>query len=400
MRWLHYMLRTALSALRVPACHLILLIVLCGRIAPAQVGAGLALEQVDIFRAGEGGYHTYRIPSLIVARDGTLLAFCEGRKRGRSDSGDIDIVLRRSFDNGASWEQMQIVAEDGPNTVGNPCPVVDRDTGTIWLLMTRNLGEDTESEIVDGRSKGTRTVWVTGSDDGGAHWTPMVEITSHVKKADWTWYATGPGVGIQTRTGRLIIPCDHIVAGTKEYYSHVIYSDDHGRTWRLGGSAGPGVNECQVVELENGTLMLNMRNYNKKERNVRAVAESRDGGLTWSRLRYDRALVEPICQASLLRYTVRPAFAKNRLLFSNPASTRREKMTVRLSYDEGKTWPVAKVLHSGPAAYSCLAVLRDMTIGCLYERGDRHPYEKITFARFGLEWLTDGKDRLASSRGE
>jgi sialidase-1 len=124
------------------------------------------------------------------------------------------------------------------------------------------------------------------------------------------------------------------------------------------------------------------------------VSISEDGGLTWSRLRYDATLVEPVCQASFLRYTKRPEFARNRLLFANPADTKRIKMTVRLSYDEGKTWPVAKELHAGPSAYSALAILPIGDVICLYERGKKHAYETITLARFSLGWLTDGKDRL------
>src|SRR5262249_28359830 len=137
---------------------------------------------------------------------------------------------------------------------------------------------------------------------------------------------------------------------------------------------------------------INMRSYHGKNR--RAVATSGDGGRTWSEVTLDEALIEPVCQASLLRYTLAKDGGKDRLLFANPASTKREKLTVRLSYDEGKTWPVAKVLHAGPAAYSALAVLPDRAVGCLYEQGGKSPYEKVTFARFTVEWLTDGKDRL------
>ncbi len=356
--------------------------------------AAMLPVQDDVFVSGTEGYHTFRIPSVIVTPKGTILAFCEGRKNSASDTGDIDLVLRRSTDGGETWGPLQIVAEDGPNTMGNPCPVVDRDTGTIWLLMTHNLGEDREPEIIAQTSKGTRTVWVTKSADDGETWSEPVEITAATKKPNWTWYATGPGVGIQLASGRMVIPCDHIVAETKEFGSHVIYSDDRGETWRLGGAVGPGVNECQVVELADGSLLLNMRNYHERESNRRALARSTDGGETWSGLSYDEALIEPICQASFLRYTTEELQDRNRLLFSNPASTSREKMTVRVSYDEGGTWPVAYVLHFGPAAYSCLTVLPDMTIGCLYERGDEHAYEKITFARLGLATLTDGEDRL------
>ncbi len=350
-------------------------------------------RQVDVFVSGQEGYHTYRIPSALVTPKGTVLAFCEGRRKGRGDSGDIDLVLRRSIDGGATWGPLQVVWDDGANTCGNPCPVVDRSTGTIWLMMTHNLGKDVERDIIAGRSEGSRTVWISKSDDDGVTWSKPEEITASVKKPDWAWFATGPGVGIQLRDGRLVVPCDAITLGGAKAHSLVIFSDDHGRSWKAGGTASDRHNECQVAELEDGRLLLNMRNHGSPIRR-RGVAESRDGGLTWSEARTDEGLPEPVCQASLLRYTLRPARAKNRLLFSNPGTEKtRTRMTVRLSYDEGRTWPVSRILHEGPSAYSCLAVLGDLSIGCLYERGDRTPYEKITFARFSLEWLTDGSDK-------
>ncbi|HEY8506167.1 MAG TPA: sialidase family protein [Gemmataceae bacterium] len=341
--------------------------------------------QAPLFVAGEGGYHTYRIPSLIVTKTGTLLAFCEGRKHGRGDTGDIDLILRRSRDGGRTWGPVQAVWDDGANTCGNPCPVVERDSGTVWLLMTHNLREDTEREIVDGTSKGTRTVWVTHSTDDGATWAEPAEITRDVKRADWTWYATGPGIGIQTRSGRLVIPCDNKVAGTKARQSHVIFSDDKGKSWKLGGVVGPKCNESQVVELSDGSLLLNMRSYEANNR--RFVAVSKDGGATFSEPAEDDELIEPVCQASIIRYD-RVGDSKPLLLFSNPASRKRERMTVRVSADDGKTWSPGKLLHAGPAAYSCLTVLPNGEVGCLYERGEKGPYEAIVFARFPLDWVT------------
>src|SRR4051812_14228893 len=154
------------------------------------------IVQAPVFTSGKDGYRSYRIPALLTTPKGTLLAFCEGRKNSSSDTGAIDLLLKRSRDGGKTWEKTQVVWSDGDNTCGNPCPVVERDTGTIWLLMTHNLGIDSQSQILDGKSKGTRTVWVTKSTDDGVSWSRPVEITKDVKKADWTWYATGPGVGI------------------------------------------------------------------------------------------------------------------------------------------------------------------------------------------------------------
>jgi len=347
------------------------------------------LQQSDPFVSGREDYHTFRIPSLIVTKKGTLLAFCEGRKNGSADTGDIDVVLKRSTDQGKKWSDLQVVADDGANTVGNPCPVVDQSTGTIWLLLTQNLGEDKESRIVARTSKGTRRVWVSRSTDDGVTWTKPEDITATAKKPEWTWYATGPGCGIQLKTGRMVIPCDHSPAGVKgNSRSHVIYSDDHGATWKIGGIVDRKVNECQVVERADGSLMLNMRNCPRGvgETYQRAVAISRDGGLNWSDFRYDPTLIEPVCQASLVRYT--GSGATNSLIFANPASAKREKLTVRLSTDGGETWAASKELWTGPAAYSALAVFPDGTIGCLYERGEKHPYGRIAYARFSLDWIS------------
>ena len=367
-------------------------------------GPASQLVQRAVFVSGRNGYHTYRIPALIVTEKGTLLAFCEGRKESRSDSGDIDMLLKRSKDGGQSWSKQQLIWDDANNTCGNPCVVEDQQSGDIILLMTWNRGDDRESEIKTGSTKNTRRVWLSRSHDDGLTWSEPLEITDTAKRPEWRWYATGPGVGIQLRKGpwkgRLVVPCDHNIVSPDDpvgYNSHVIISDDRGKTWRIGGVIRPKVNECQVVELFDGTLMMNMRNYDRSK-TTRAIATSCDGGITWSKVGHDPVLVEPICQASFLRYTLRPDYGRNRLLFSNPAHAKegnRRDMTVRLSYDEGKTWPVSKVLYPGPSAYSCLAVLPRGDIACLYEAGREHPYETITFARFTLEWLTGGKDSLA-----
>jgi sialidase-1 len=286
------------------------------------------------------------------------------------------------------------VGDNGPNTFGNPCPVVDRNTGIIWLLTTQNRGTDRETDIIAGTSQAGRTVWITKSDDDGETWSDAVEITANVKHPDWTWYATGPGVGIQTSNGRLIVPANHAVAVTAVHHSHVIFSDDGGKSWQIGGRSDPGTNESQVVERADGRLMLNMRNHPPRAENFRMTATSADLGQTWSTAQPDRALIEPPAQASLLRLTTAKAQDRNRLLFSNPASARRERMTVRVSYDEGASWPESRVVHEGPAAYSSLVVLPDASIGLLFERGERAPYETITFARLTLEWVTGGADLI------
>ena len=362
-------------------------------------GASAPLEQQDVFVAGQGGYHTYRIPALIVTSNQTLLAFCEGRKNSRSDTGDIDLLLKRSTDGGKTCGETQVVWDDGPNTCGNPCPVVDETTGTVWLLLTHNPGDTSEHQIRDQKPGATRTVWVSRSDDNGKTWAPPDDITASTKDPSWRWYATGPGVGIQIQhgphRGRLVIPCDHSFPGpdlagrgpADEGGSQIIYSDDHGKSWKLGGKVHPQMNECQVVELSDGEggLLLNMRNTAIANRRAQSV--SGDGGQSWTAPTFLPELVEARCQASLVRYDWPYAKEAGRVLFSNPASPGRRDLTLRISRDDGKTWPVSRTLHEGPAAYSCLAVLPDKSIGCLYECGRTNAYEKITFARFPVDWL-------------
>ena len=349
------------------------------RLAIVSLLAGtLALGAVQpeltttLFRSGENGYHTYRIPALLATRSGALLAFCEGRKDSASDSGDIDIVLKRSTDGGRSWSPMSVIADHGPDTIGNPAPVIDRSTGTIWLLLTGNPGSTAEGEIMHSGAGGTRTVWIMSSRDDGRTWTPPSEITSSVKRADWRWYATGPGNGIQLRSGRLLIPCNHS-EGLHSIRSHVIYSDDHGRTWQIGGSLPEKTDECAAVELGDGTLLLNMRHNLGRHR--RAIARSRDGGRTWSDFRFDEALIDPGCQGSMIR-------AGKLVFFSNAADERKRiRMTLRASRDGGRTWPISMLLYEGPSAYSSLAATKSGAIALLYERGTATFRETITFTK-------------------
>ena len=170
--------------------------------------------------------------------------------------------------------------------------------------MTHNLGTDTQSMIVGGASKASRTVWITKSEDDGATWSKPADITRDVKKPDWTWYATGPGVGIQTKSGRLVIPCDNQVQGTKAQQSHVIYSDHGGNSWQIGGIVGPKCNESQIVELNSGNLLLNIRSY--RGNHCRLTALSKDGGVTFAPPVEDQILIEPVCQASIIRYPTQP----------------------------------------------------------------------------------------------
>lgn len=338
-----------------------------------------------IFKSGTEGYSTFRIPAIVTTNSGKILAFAEGRVNSSSDTGDIDLVMKSSEDGGKTWSPLKTIWNDGDNVCGNAAPVVDRETGEIHLLMTWNLGVDHEKDIIDGKSKDTRSVFVTSSTDDGVNWTTPKEITTSVKKENWTWYATGPCHGIQLKyrnnKGRLVIPCDHIEAGNKKYYSHIIYSDDHGKTWQLGGRTQQDqVNECTVAELPDGILILNMRNYDRTQKS-RKISFSKDGGLTWSDIQSNNALIEPICQASML-FTEE----NETLWFLNPASENsRTNLTLKSSIDFGKTWQTVKVLNSGASAYSDLTLIDKKTLGCLYEGGIFSPYEGIVFTTFEIK---------------
>jgi len=369
----------------------------CGSKPKTEAGTARAArpEQADIFVGGDSGYHTIRIPALITTRHGAVLAIAEGRKNNADDHGPHDIVMRRSLDAGKTWAPLRVIVHDGNNALNNPTLVADRDTGTTWMLLIRTSTTKYRNDEAIARARGRISdMWVMHSDDDGATWIGPADITASVTRPEWNRVVPGPGVGIQMHSGRMVIPCNHVIDNIAT--DHVIYSDDHGKTWQLGGSTDSKTDEDQLVELADGSLMLNIRNY--REPGHRGISISKDGGLTWSPVVGDPMLVEPVCMASFIRYTERPAFTKSRLLFSNPASqTHRMKMTVRASYDEGKTWPVAKLLNAGPSGYSCLAVLPDLKIGCLYERGQHSTVEKLTFARFSLEWLTGSTDSETAS---
>lgn len=368
-----------------------------GLLGSTVVPASAALQETVVFRSGTEGYHTFRIPAIVQAPNGDLLAFAEGRKHSGSDTGDIDLLLKRSCDGGKTWGAIQVLWDDGANTCGNPCPVVDATTGAILLLSTHNLGADKEHAISEGKSQAGRTVWILESKDHGATWSQPVNITHATKHSGWGWYATGPGVGIQIKhgphAGRLVIPSDHdyvdSAGGKPVRASHAIFSDDHGATWQIGGVIKPDMNECQVAELFDGkgTLLMDMRSY--RGRSQRAQSRSVDGGATWTEAVDVPALVEPVCQASLLRWEGAGGNRPGWLLFSNPADARkRRNLTVRASDDNGATWPRSLVIHAGPAAYSCLVALSDSSAACLFERGEQRPYEQIAFVRFEAGDLT------------
>lgn len=338
--------------------------------------------QTDLYTSGTLGYHTFRIPSLVVTTRGTLLAIAEGRRNSQHDTGDIDLVLRRSRDNGHTFDDLRVAVAGGGNVAGNPAPVVDASTGRIWLWFCRNNADGPETLICAG--KAPRTVWLTSSDDDGQTWAEPKEMTADVKLPEWTWYGTGPGHALQLASGRLLIPSYHVIGqnfdrATDPYISHAILSDDHGQTWRLGGAAQPGTNECMAAQLADGRVYLNERNYLGENR--RAFAMSHDEGESFDAFGWHDELIDPICQAAVL------SAGGDRLIFSNAASRARERLTLRTSANGGQTWSRGQVLRDGRAAYSDLCELPDGTLGCLYEAGSVGEYEHLRWARFSRAWI-------------
>lgn len=337
-----------------------------------------SLEQVELFLGGRDGYHTYRIPALVVTRRGTVLAFCEGRRNSGSDSGDIDLVLRRSTDGGRTWSDLEMIADDGDHTMGQPCPVIDAKSDVVWLPLCRD----------------NKRVFLMKSTDDGRTWSKPAEITREAVDPNWPWIGTGPGHGIQLARGRLVVPC---WAGRgagfcgESQVSFILYSDDGGRTWQRSSLLDHDASdECEVVELADGALYLSMRS--RQERRRRAYSFSRDGGQSWSAVSFDARLPEPSCQGSIVRFTGMPQYHRSRILLAGPANRdARDHLTVRVSYDECASWPVAKVLYSGPAGYSDLAVTNDGQVLCLFEADN---CRRLVSARFSIEWLTDGRDSL------
>jgi sialidase-1 len=354
----------------------------CSSAAPA---AESTLEVRDVFVGGTEGYPAYRIPAILATSRGTLLAFAEGRATLR-DHAENDLVLKRSFDRGDTWTPLMVVAEDGTNALNNPTAVVVRETGRI-LLMHQRYAKGFDERKAEPGLDGPRIcrTFLSSSDDDGATWSTPRDITAAVKRpAVVTSTATGPGIGIQLRhgphAGRLLMPFNQGPYGAWKVYAAI--SDDRGESWRVGQTAedtGHGfANEVQMAELPDGSVLLNARNQAGAK--TRKSALSKDGGETWSRLKEEPALIDPQCQGSLL--AVSSGSLGEVLLFCNAASTTaRSNGTVRVSRDQGKTWPLARSVYPGSFAYSCLVSLPEGAVGCLFERDQ---YARISFVRFPL----------------
>jgi sialidase-1 len=361
------------------------------------------LEKTDVFPAGMNGISRYRIPGIVVTPKGTALAYAEARKNNSSDWGEIEIHLRRSTDGGKTWEASKQVAHFGnrlegnprkekggehEQTVNNPVAIVDRDTGAIEFLYCVNYA---------------RCFSMRGTDDG-LTWSAPSDITATFepfrKHYDWKVIATGPGHGIQIKSGRIVVPiwlAYGKVGDHKPSAAATIYSDDHGKTWKAGDLALPNEgdfgnpNETMLTELSDGRVMLVSRSVSKTNRKL--VTTSPDGATGWSKPVFHDQLWEPICMASIVAHPSKPGT----LIFSNPhrlafdtsgkeipaRGGKRENLSIKLSRDDGKSWRISKVLDPGSSAYSDLAVLSDGTILCLYEG-----QKDIQVARFNIAWIT------------
>lgn len=354
--------------------------------------------QLKLFDGGTEEYHSYRIPSLIRTATGTLIAFAEGRKGNNRDYGNIDLVYKTSKDNGKTWSALKTVVSEGDGTWGNPTAVVDESNGRVWLFMSWNSGYHNQSgtdgfERID--SWGERKVFASYSDNDGNSWSSPVDLTSTLLPRNYTWDAMGPGIGIQKTqveaVGRLIIPA----------IGRNIYSDDHGQTWKYQLLAS-GTSEGTIIEKTNGGLIRNDRPVRaqwelSKTRRVATGTIS-----NFSNWISDGTLPDPANQASILRFT----WNRNRILFLNSASTTtRGRMLVRLSYDEGKTWPIDKRVYDslteqqaqgqGKGGYSSMVKTKDSEIGALIEINENSGSSEtsnrsIDFHKFNLTWVLNG----------
>ena len=379
------------------------------------------MERQDLFVAGQGGYALYHIPSLVVTKRGTILAWCEARNPG-SDWSAIDFRLRRSSDDGKTWSEPRTILQ-----VENPKP---KNPMSLKLKSTNpDLVTYNNCVMIPDRDGSLHAVFCleymrafyARSRDEGVTWSKPVEITSTFEgfraRYDWKVLAAGPNHGVQLKSGRLVVPV-WISLGTggnahRPSVTSTIHSDDAGQTWKAGEIAVPDTpewinpNEAIALELTDGRMMLNVRNESKTHR--RLVTYSKDGATGWSPPQFDDALLEPICMGSLIRLSATPQSDKNRILFSNPHNLERDdgkaapgvgrdrkNLTVKLSYDEGRTWTVSKAVEPGHAAYSDLAVTKAGTILLFFGNGGTPKFagSKLSVARFNLEWLTDGKDSL------
>lgn len=361
-------------------------------------------KTVPVFISGTEGHKTYRIPAIIRLFDGQLLAFCEGRVNNAGDFGNIDIVLKKSNDNGKTWSPLKIIVDNDSLQAGNPAPVVDLldpqyPGGRIFLFY--NTGNNHENEIRKG--DGYKQVWYKTSVDGGNAWSDATDITTKVSrlnkpganaqwnfKEDWRTYANTPGHAIQFTegkfAGRIFIAANHSSGPPQDHFmdynAHGFYTDDHGKTFKLGAPVNiAGSNESMAVSLTEDKMMMNSRNQSGNIK-ARIVSISSDGGATWDTSYFDLKLIDPVNQGSIL--DVGRKGGKTILAFCNAADTQqRNNLTLRISFDEGKSWNKNVLIDKGdPAinkdhiAYSDLVNINRSKIAVLYEKDN---YSKIVF---------------------
>ena len=398
------------------ACSPRAVVVHAGRPAPAAAKPGAApadgldpdLTLADLATLGEGDWQRYRIPALTVAPNGDLLAFYDGRPTMQDLPSNIALLMRRSTDGGKRWHEPRVIrAAPAPAGFGDPSVLVDRVTGDVFVFHAASMDAGFASSTT-GRDPADPKVLhadYSVSSDNGVTWTHR-RITAELKAghADWAGMFAASGEGIQLRrgkyAGRLIQ--QYTVRRNGGNYAVSAWSDDHGVTWRTSEPVGPGADENKTVELSDGRIMLNARATPH-----RLVAFSSDGGATYTPLAADAALLDPGNNGSIIRAFPDAALGDPRarmLLFSNTANRHvRRRLTVRLSCDDGATWPVSRVVQAGASAYSTLTPLRGADgrlggrYGLLYERDG---YRYISYASFGLDWLGGGCDPAAARPGE
>ncbi|OXA98734.1 sialidase [Flavobacterium oncorhynchi] len=321
----------------------------------------------------------FRIPSIVTAPNGDLIAAIDERVPSCGDlkwSKDINIVIRRSTDNGKTWSEIEKVA-DFPfgQSASDPSMIVDKQTNEIFLFYNF-MDLDKEKDVY--------YLHVVKSSDNGKTWSKAQDITSQIAKPEWhkDFKFITSGRGIQTKNGKLLHTLVNLTNGL-----YIFGSDDHGKTWYFIDTPIKPADESKIIELADGSLMVNAR-VNKG--GMRYVHTSTDEGKTWS-TKPEPKLIDPGCNAEIIRYTAKTdGFDKNRILFSNAKMEKdRMNLTVRISYDEGKTWTEGKTIYGGGSAYSSLTILENGDIGVFFEKDD---YTQNTFVSFSLKWLTDGKD--------
>ncbi|MCX5690970.1 MAG: sialidase family protein [Planctomycetota bacterium] len=359
------------------------------RFEPVDVFVGVAADP-------QSQYPIYRIPAIVRCHDQheTLLAFAEGRQAS-GDQSSNDLVLRTSADQGATWSPLRVIAEEGEASLNNPCALVLPVPGgpcrvvLMYQSYPKGVGEYEAKAVRDEHSVRS---WMITSDDAGVTWSKPVDLTEQVIPPEASTAASGPGCGIWLedgpRRGRLIMPLNCRIG--KQWTVYAVFSDDDGATWKRGAVAESRTNgwpnEVQMVELAGGDVMLNCRLQGGKDR-CRGVAVSRDGGEHWSPVSRDERLIDPVCMGALVRLRPADAVSQGVLAFSNPASaSHRRGGVIRLSQDDGRTWPVSFPVTQVPDAgfaYSVLVPLSDQTLGCLYESDA--PGVPIRFVRLGWD---------------